>query len=239
MMKKILKYLLMIPVILIMIVSCQEILFNDDPESREIMLENFSKIKVNGIFNITLIQDSLNKLVISGKHRISDIEADVNNDTLKIDQKSFSIEPERNSLELHFTTLQYLKTQHPVKLTVKDTIKADFFCYMAIGEIEEVYITIDCNYLIIFGGHNTLGNLFISGKCGYADLSARYGASLDAEGLICKRTEIYNSSAGDIRVNAAEEIKAYIVGTGNIYYRGKPAINLVENTGSGRMIQVH
>jgi hypothetical protein len=92
---------------------------------------------------------------------------------------------------------------------------------------------------LIFGGHNTLGNFHICGKSDFADLSVRYGASMDARELKCTEAEVYNSSAGDIYVNASGSLRAYISGTGNIFYYGNPALEIMEKTGEGRPIRIH
>lgn len=235
-MKCILKYFLLLAIVL---TSCQKILFNDEQEFRQIPLGKFNAALIKGIYNIVLVQDSTDKLVITGRNRVSRIDARVVNDTLTIDNNTFTLDPSRNNLELHFSTLKYLITYHPVSITVKDTIRSDFFNYTAIGEIEEADLAVRCDYLIIFGGHNTLGNFHISGKTYFADLSVRYGASMDARKLICTKAEVYNSSAGDIYVNATDQIKAYLNGTGNIYYYGNPRIDIPEKNGEGKMIPLN
>lgn len=240
-MKRILIHIIILIIILINLllpVSCSKILFDEDIERRELHFGSFNAIEIRGIYDIILVQDSTNRLIITGKNHIQSLDASVLNDTLKIDNRIFSIEPSRNSLEIHFTALSSLITHHPVRISTADTLKSDLFCYFAFGEIEEARLMVDCNYLIVFGGHNTLGNFHVSGKTSFADLSVRYGASMDASMLRCRNAEVYNSSAGNIYVNASEKIKTYITGTGNIYYYGNPIIEMIEKTGEGRLISV-
>jgi hypothetical protein len=68
-----------------LISACQKIFFNDDESIRELPLQDFHAVKISGIYNLVLIQDSTNRLVITGKNRINFIEADIIDDTLIID----------------------------------------------------------------------------------------------------------------------------------------------------------
>ena len=77
-----------------LIISCQKILFNEDESTREILLENFHAVKISGIYNFVLIQDSTNRLVITGKNDINSIDALIKDDTLIIDDhKKISFNP--------------------------------------------------------------------------------------------------------------------------------------------------
>ena len=69
----------------LLIISCQKILFNEDENTRELLLKDFHAVKFSGIYNIVLIQDSANRLVITGKKDINSIDAVINGDTLIID----------------------------------------------------------------------------------------------------------------------------------------------------------
>lgn len=222
------------------ICSCQEILFNGENGTREILLEDFHVVKFSGIYNIILVQDSANKLVISGKNDINSIDARVNNDTLIIDDhKKISFNPAENSLYLHFTNLKFMVTYDPVNVSNEDTIKADQFLYDAIGEIAEVRLVVDCNYFAFANSANTLGYSHFKGRAGNCSFFNRYGCTIFADSLSSKNTEVFNESAGDVYVNASEQISAYIWGPGNIYYYGDPAVEIKEKRGDGKIIRLN
>src|SRR5664280_1959613 len=93
-----------------LIISCQKILFNEDESTREILLEDFHALKISGIYNFVLIQDSTNLLVITGKNDIHSIDALIKDDTLIInDHKKISFNPNKNTLVLHFSNLKYIE----------------------------------------------------------------------------------------------------------------------------------
>ncbi len=222
------------------ILSCQRILFNEDERSVEQILGNFHAVRISGIYNIVLIQDSLNKLVISGKNDINSISAVIKDDTLIIDDhKKMPFNPNKNRLALHFSNLEYLVTYDPVNVSNTDTIKTDRFQYDAIGEIAQVKLAIDCNSFIFANSANTLGYFYFKGKAGYCSFFNRYGCSIFADSLYTKDAEITNESVGDVHINASDNIKAFIRGPGNICYYGNPVIEIAEKRGDGKMIRLY
>lgn len=234
--KNILIYLVLASFI---IISCQKLFFNEDETTRELFFEDFHAVKISGIYNIVLIQDSANRLVITGKNDINSIDAVIKKDTLIIDNhKKMSFNPNKNTLALHFSNLEYMVSYDPVNVSNTDTIKADHFLYEAIGEIAEVRLTVDCNYFLVVNSANTLGYFYFNGIADNCTFFNRYGCSIFADSLSCKNAEIVNESVGDVYINASENIRAYIWGPGNIYYYGNPLIEIAEKRGNGKIIRV-
>jgi hypothetical protein len=235
-MKKILIYIVLTQ---FLTASCQKILFSDEESTREIHFENFHAVKFSGIFNIVLIQDSINRLVITGRNNMNHIKAIVKNDTLIIeDQKKMSFNPNKNTLVLHFQNLQYMATYDPVNISNTNTLKAEEFLYEAVGEITEGRLTVDCNNFTLVKDANTLGFFYLNGIANYCTIVNRYGSAIFADDLLCRNAEIINESIGDVHINSSETLKAYIWGPGNIYYYGSPVIEIAEKKGKGRLIRI-
>ncbi len=221
------------------IISCQKIFFDDDESTRELFFEDFHTVKISGIYNIVLIQDSTNRLVITGNNHINSIDASVHNDVLIIDDPSkMSFNTNKNTLALHFSNLNYMVTFNPVNISNVDTIKADWFSYDAIVEVAEVNLVVDCNYFSV-GVANTLGDFHLSGKANYCDLYCLYGCNFFAGNLSCRYAYIYNESVGDVYVKVSEKLTVSIGGPGNIYYYGTPVIEIEEKRGDGKIIHLN
>jgi hypothetical protein len=234
------RYLTYIGLLSVFIVSCQKILFNGDETTRKIPLEDFHAVRISGIFNIVLTQDTENRLEITGSNDINTINAVVVNDTLIIDtHKKMSLNPAKNTLSLHFKNLKHLVTYDPVNVTNTDTIKSEDFRYAALGEISEVSLTIESNYLLVMTSANTLGYFHIYGKTNICSFYNRYGSVIFAGSLICSNAEITNESIGDVYINASEKITVSICGPGNVYYYGNPVIEIAENRGTGRIMRAY
>lgn len=235
-MKFVLKYILIGAVVF---VSCQKILFRGEESSREIKLKDFHNIDISGIYDIVLVQDSSNMLIINGKNDINAIDIHLNNDTLIIDDhKKMSLNPARNMLEIHFRDLNYMITRDPVNISNHDTIHSDVFQYYAVGEISETRLVLDCNYLVLTTTSNSLGYFYLSGRSDYCDLSARYGCSIFAEHLLCENADILNESVGDIHTNASVKLRVWLKGPGNIFCHSDPETEIVEQSGKGSLIFV-
>jgi Putative auto-transporter adhesin, head GIN domain len=69
-----------------------------------------------------------------------------------------------------------------------------------------------------------------------AVLDVHGSGSIDAEGLQTKQAESNIHGSGNSSVSVSEKLAAKIFGSGNIYYRGNPALEIVRN-GSGKVIK--
>ena len=220
--------------------SCHKIFFNEDEKRRELFFEDFYSVRIYGIYDIILIQDSTNRMVITGKNDINSITANITGDTLTIDDhKKMYFNTSKNKIVLHFRNLQDLKTYNPVTVSNTDTLRANYFNFDGLGEIAEARFTVDCDYFSMGNSANTLGFLYVKGKSNDCYLFNRYGGAIIADSLSCKNAIIVNESVGDVYVNASDNIKVYIWGPGNIYYYGSPVIEIAEKRGEGRLIQLN
>jgi hypothetical protein len=221
-------------------ISCHKIFFNEEESKREIGFKDFHAVKISGIYNIIFIQDSTNHLVITGKNDINSIDALVKEDTLIIDDhKNMYFNPEKNTLSIHFSDIEYMEFHDPVNVSNADTIKADQLSLIAVGEIAEVRLVFKCNHFLVVNDANTLGYFHFIGKAESCWFWNRYGSCMYADSLLCKTAVIYNQSVGVVNVNASENIEAYIWGTGNIGYYGSPVIKIAEQKGTGKIIRLN
>jgi predicted nucleic acid-binding protein len=201
---------------------------------------DFSAIRIKGIYDIVLVQDTVNIIIISGNEHINSISAEVINDTLNItDHKNISLRPGRNNLEIHFKKLEYLITLNAVHVTNSDTLRSEHFYYDALGEISETDLMVNCNFLYLCTSANTLGNIKLRGKAGCLSIFNRYGSSVIASDLQCRDVYVTNQSIGNDYVNASDFLQVYLRGKGNIFYSGNPVTDVVERTGSGNLVRVN
>jgi len=229
-----------IAVVLILNISCQRILFNEQEEMREIKLNAFHAVTFSGIYNIILVQDSTNKLIMKGRNHIGSIDALIMNDTLMVDDhKKMSFNTNKNNLELHFKNLNFIRTYDPVSISGSDTIRTDRLSIETLGEIAEVKMNLRCNSLDVATSANTLGYQHYYGKTDFCYFFSRYGSSFFADSLICRSAIVYNESIGDVRINVSDYLQVFIWGNGNIYYKGSPVIDYSEKRGKGQVIRLN
>ncbi|NJK85326.1 MAG: hypothetical protein HC906_04520 [Bacteroidales bacterium] len=201
------------------------------------MVNEYSLADISGIYNLHLIQDTVNKVVISGSNHVNDFKCDQRNDSIFINSgKKINFNTAKNNLTLHFSSLTKLVTNDPVTLSNRDTLKFDHFTLWNIGEIAEVNLTFVCNFFYFANSANTLGHFYFKGSAGFASFFNRYGSSVFADSLYCKSAEIYNESVGDFYIRSEGEVKIYIWGPGNIYISEGSIPNVVESKGDGKII---
>ncbi len=79
----------------------------------------------------------------------------------------------------------------------------------------------------------SVGNIKIEGRSNYAEIRNSSIGGADMENLIVKRLEVENSSVGNIRVFAQDEISIENSGVGNLIYSGNPKVNKLESNSIG------
>jgi hypothetical protein len=226
-------------ILIVVSTSCRKILFNEAESTREIKLDSFHGVIFKGIYNIYLIQDSTDRLIIRGRNHIASIDAEVIKDTLKISlNKGFSLNTNKNSLELHFSNIKFIRTLDPVYISNKDTLKLENIVFETIGEITETNLNLNCNFLNVATSANTLGYQRFRGSAESCVFFCRYGSSFFADSLKCKTAEVINDSAGDIIVNASGNLKVYIWQNGNVSYKGSPIVEILSHRGSGKLVHL-
>lgn len=203
-------------------------------------LDNFRASRIKGIYNIILVKDTANMIIVSGHEHLSSTRAEVVNDTLNIeDSRTISLKPGRNNLELHFREMEYLETLDAVNVTNTDTINAESFSYAALGEISEAELLVNCDYVFVCTSANTLGNIKFRGKAGYFSVFNRYGSSIIASDLKCREVSVTSQSIANDYINASELLQVYIEGPGNIYYSGNPLTDVAERIGTGNLLRIN
>lgn len=78
------------------------------------------------------------------------------------------------------------------------------------------------------------GNVTLSGETRDARVNITGSGNYDAEELMTETTDIDIAGSGDATVHADQRLKADVLGSGNVYYRGKATVNS-KSTGSGKV----
>ena len=122
-----------------------------------------------------------------------------------------------------------------------DTITNPEYFYFNINEGSgDIDLTFSCKLIKVFFNNGT-SKVKFSGKANYCDYYLRSYGQFDARNLKSNYVRISNASPNDAYVWAVKDTKnpvgliARIYSRGNIYYKGNPTIDFV-NQGQGRII---
>ena len=226
-------------VLLFLLISCN--VSDDSIIQKEYILPNYSVAYINLISDITLVQDTCYEMIFKGTQRnLDNFEFEIRDDTLFVSnlrKMLFRIE-DIPAISLHFINLRSLVTYKPATVHNKDTLHLGYFYFYPIGEIGEASLIVNCETFGLDNSANSLGHFYVRGLAGNVYLFNRYGCSIFTDSLLCREAQVINESIGDVYINASENLRVYLWGTGNIYYYGEPNIQLIEKRNTGRIIHL-
>lgn len=216
--------------LLLTFISCEKGAFFNAGEivSREVLLqENISTIEANTMSEITLVQDTVNKAIITcGANLQPDIDIYVKEDILHINNTikySWSRSYEKIKLELHLISIPLINVRMPTYITTRDTFKANDFFLVDWGTFTELDVTLDVKNCAIDVSSDEFGHFTVKGKAINARFNGLGSSFIYADGLQAQNCTVNQLSIGDIYVNVSNELTVMIESTGRVFYYGNPS----------------
>ena len=234
--------------ILACLVSCQrdpssDCLENYGSVSEErLELPVFIQLDIHDIFNIFLMQDTINELVIkTGDNLQDEIEVTLSEKTLHIYNHSkcrWLRKYDRAELNLRFRNLYGLRVWEPCKVVTLKPITKTYFTIYSFSKLFEGDIELNNKYFKYGVNYSCTGSTKISGQTRSLTLMNRGVHHIMADSLISSFADITNDSRGDIWAGTTDTLSVHILLSGNVYYRGDPVIMTSEITSTGRLIRL-
>lgn len=219
--------------------------FLGEEKTIEVELEDFDKLILNAHLEYILVQDSTDKLVITGGENVVNlVEWEIDNDkilTISNGNKCNFLRNERKviKVEIHYTNVYNIRFEGTEPLTTKGTLKTDYFVLLIRDGAGPVTMDLDCISVNADISHGW-GDYTFTGTTDYAYLAARSNGFCDTRGLSVS-TDIYVASetSGTIKVNCGNlNLKGHLKSNGDIEYIGNPSSVNVLNTGTGKVIDL-
>lgn len=237
-------HIVIIAVLLSFLPGCELFIFNDPGQVRSTRytFESFSNILIQDIFDVELCTDSTFELELETNEKyFENIVIEEDSGKLIIsDFNSFKWIPEypRPKLRICFPELKgTLLLNSPVNLSSSDSLKLPKLSIQSLGKTAECDLIICTDLFSLTTGSDNIARYFIRGRTRKLRLWPRGSSSYDASGLMADDCYIYNNSIGDCTVNVSGKLDAKLNTSGNVYYYGHPKeINLIEESGEGRLI---
>jgi hypothetical protein len=199
----------------------------------------FKRVKILGIFNVTLVQDSVSYLEFEGGDKMLE-QASFNNEEEVLsltnsNRCSFLQDYQKIEAFVHFTKLEGIDLMEVCK--VESQGRLDSLSSMTVqGAMAEVNIVLNTQGFRFYNNHTTGGLYTFYGSCDRVSISGYYTAKFNTEELSAREVYINNSSLSDFYITASEILTVEIHNKGNIYYRGSPAIVIDSVSGSGQLL---
>ena len=194
-----------------------------------IEVEPFSKLFLHEHVEFVLVQDTVEKVVLSGgKNLLNFIAVSVTEQTLEIgnDNKCtfFRSYDKKVKAEIHFKNIDNIHFEGSESLTNKGKLNFSWLTVLIRDGAGPVNLNFDAFAVIATISHGW-GDFTFSGSVNYANFNVWSNGFCNTYGLSVKDSiSVVSATQGPVHINADQaKLKAETNGSGNIYYRGTPS----------------
>lgn len=213
-----------------------------DEVTKEIPLGSFEFMELYPHLEYELIQDSLDKLVITGGENVVNfVDASIVDNRLYIKNKNrcpFFRDPKKMiKVEIHFTALYNLHYEGSERIYSKDTLQLPYFSLTIRDGAGPVDLKVNSEVILADIVHGW-GDYTLEGKTKVARIGARSNGFCDTRKLVVTDSiYVASETSGDIYVNVGNlPLYGYIKSIGDVYYSGNPNLIEVIRSSSGLLI---
>ena len=196
----------------------------------------YGEISVGGSFDVVLVKGKEGSIKIEGEENIIPyIEVEVSNGNLQIKyKKNTNINTTKKlTITVPITNIDKISLGGSGNISNVGVIKTNDFT-ASLGGSGNIKLQIETNEMSVNIGGS--GNIEISGKTTEFNCSVAGSGNVSAFSLNSDNTNATIAGSGSVKTTVNKKIKAKVVGSGNIYYKGNPAEKDVKSVGSGEII---
>jgi hypothetical protein len=191
----------------------------------------FTHLVVDGIFNITIIQNSQHKLKFIGGENILDrfsYKAQNGKLIVKHDYNNWLHNLDIPILEIHVNELNEIRFNSSTTLKSQQKIKGNKLSIFVTEEADIVELSLDLNYqqLDFDSRGSSSGKHIFSGYCPKAHFTLNSSNNVFASKLEAENVSIGHNGLGDARVWAKKTLGVRFYNSGDVFYKGKPKISV-------------
>lgn len=197
---------------------------------------DYDKVSVGGSFDVILIKGKEGKITIEGEENIIPyLETEVNRNTLQVKyKKNTNIRTtKRLTVTITYKNINKVSLGGSGNITNEGIIKSNDFT-VALGGSGNITLKVNADKVNSKIGGS--GNIKLSGSSIKLDCSIAGSGSIKAYELSTDTLNATIAGSGNIRATVKNKIKAKVVGSENIYYKGKPKYIDTKSVGSGDVI---
>lgn len=197
---------------------------------------NYDAIEAGGSFEVILVKGKEGKITIEGEENIIPyLETEVSGNTLKMKyEKGVNIRTTKTlKITVPFQNIEKAAMSGSGKMSSTLVIKAPYFKTSLAGS-GNIDFTIDANEIAtsIAGS----GNINLKGNCNQLSCAIAGSGDVKAYDLKTNEINIKITGSGSVKTHVTSAIKAKIVGSGNVYYKGNPTKIDSKSIGSGAIV---
>jgi len=197
---------------------------------------DYDAVSVGGSFNVVLVKGKEGQITIKGEENLMKyIITEVSGNKLKIKfKKNVNVRTTRKLLvTVPYRDLEKVSLGGSGNIRSEEIIKTDKFT-MSVAGSGNMNLIVDANTIksSIAGS----GDINISGKATELNCSITGSGNINAYDLKVVATYARITGSGNIKTTASDRVDAKVVGSGNIYYKGKATHIKSKSIGSGDIV---
>jgi len=197
---------------------------------------DYDGIAVGGSFDVVLIKGKEGTISIEGEENIIPlIETEVNGNILQIKyQKNTNISTtKRLTITVTYNDLEKISIGGSGNITSEDVIKSNDLS-ISLGGSGNITLKVDADDLSVNIGGS--GNVKLTGNSDDLSCSIAGSGSIKAYDLSTDTLNASIAGSGSIKITVSRKIKAKVVGSGSVYYKGNPSSVDSKSVGSGEVV---
>ncbi len=197
----------------------------------------FKSIEMMDRVNVTLVQDTIERIVLSGpKNLLAEVSTMVNNGVLKIrDNNNFNwVRSYDNEIlaTIHVKSLKKIYYEGIGNITSSNQINSDTLRIISQQSSGDINLNIAVDYFYCYF-NQSLVYMNLSGTAKRAHYQISGTGFLDCENIETINCSTHNQGSGDIIANCSNYFSGIIEGSGNVLYTGNPKQTAFELIGRG------
>ncbi|ARV05194.1 hypothetical protein BTO04_00120 [Polaribacter sp. SA4-10] len=197
---------------------------------------DYEGITAGGSFDVILIKGKEGEISIEGEENIIPfIETEVSGNKLKINyKKNTNIRTtKRVTVTVTFSDIRSISLGGSGNISSEDLIKSTDF-NVRLGGSGNITLKVDSDSLRASIGGS--GNIDLSGNTNELNCTIAGSGGIKAYELKTNEVRANVAGSGSIKTTVKTKIKANLVGSGNIYYKGNPKHIDSKSVGSGSVV---
>jgi Putative auto-transporter adhesin, head GIN domain len=193
--------------------------YSQNTETRN--LSSFSRVQVGEAIKVYITKgtEESAKIETSGVD-LDKVQTIVSGDKLRIEMKSGNFRNANVTVWLIYRNIESISISSAAKVLTENVLKSEKL-RLEVSSAAEGKLEIDVDDLDV--SVSSSGNLTITGRAMFQDVSVSSAGRYNAYDLICEEAEVSASSSGSARVNASKRIDASASSAGSVKYKGDPA----------------
>ncbi len=200
-------------------------------------IKNFDQVNLSGFFEVILVEGKEGEITLEGEENILPyVITEVKNGSLNIKtRKNTNIKTTRKlTVTVPFNDINSISLGGSGNIISKKTITGNQISF-SIGGSGNIKANVKVNTVKTSIGGS--GNINLQGQTDHLKCSIGGSGNIKAYDLSANELKVSLAGSGNIKVSVKERIKATVVGSGNIYYKGNPKHVDINSIGSGDVIK--